>query len=104
VLGLDEETQNSPPLVKLPDLSFYEDLVKQGFWKPTPAVTAVNHPCFSTDPEKFDGAGVAGFGETIVKALSSSSAWFSMFGGGEGQKLYVFAPDMGLAVWLRFGD
>ncbi|KIN66678.1 hypothetical protein Z948_378 [Sulfitobacter donghicola DSW-25 = KCTC 12864 = JCM 14565] len=89
-------------------MSYYDDLVQAGVWLPTgdtEQIKPASFLCLNSDQsEKFDGAGIAGFGDEILQILKGADAWFATYGGVEGRKLVLYAPDARLAVWVRFGD
>lgn len=108
VLRLPKTARSEPPQVYLPDTSKNHDLMQKGFWHSTPEPHSLNssahYQCLVGDPQKFDGAGVAGYAAQISAILQQPAAWFTSFGGVEGRKLFVYAPEARLAVVLRFGD
>ena len=108
VLRLPIVPIKEPPRVLFPDLAFYDDFVKGGVWKATANQRSVElsdkYLCLTVSPEKVDGAMIEGFAAEIVQILVEPDAWYSEFGGSEGQKLLIYAPERRLAIWMRFGD
>lgn len=108
VLRLPIAPTKEPPRVLFPDLAFYDDFVMAGIWKPTAKQSSIElseeHLCLTASPEKLDGALIEGFAAEITQILVEPDAWYSEFGGVEGQELLIYAPKHRLALWVRFGD
>lgn len=108
VLRLPIAPTKEPPRVLFPDLTFYDDFVKAGVWKPTAKQQSIElseeHLCLTASPEKLEGALIEGFATEIIQILVEPDAWYSEFGGVEDQELLIYAPKHRLALWARFGD
>ncbi|MDA7426717.1 hypothetical protein [Thalassococcus lentus] len=111
VVRIAEGSPQTPPNIRLMSRGYSQNFAKLGAWRATPVPSDTDlrgrKNCLigmADFPYKPDGIGIDGYGEEIWDILQHPGAWFSIHGSSEHQVMHIYAPEIRLAVRLRYGD